>query len=410
MPTPSSTIAETAVLDWLRGAAHPVRATEPDATGTDLEPLTDRLAPAKVVGLGESTRFSRQTYGVRERITRTLVEEHGFRALAIQDSAAVGERINAYVRTGKGDPHTILAGAWRPWRTEEMVATLKWLRGHNERHPDRQVEVIGVAPPSAEPADYDAILDYVRTAAPQHLPQLRAHLDPIRTAHQIDEHVQRHQGIHPGRPFADDARDALTLLSALPGDPDAHRAALAHAGRIVAFHENSVAGQSGFARDERRLAEIVIEHHNRTGARIVFWDGTAHTSGLPIGMGGDEFRGIGSHLRTCFGPRYLSVAIGFHHGDLGVVTAPEPRPDLVDAALGTVDLPAFYIDLRDEAPEDVHRWRRGPARARVISGVYDPAEDDKAHIELNSLAGAFDMLIHIRKATALHWLPEFDGE
>ncbi|MGW1739706.1 hypothetical protein ACWCPQ_12945 [Nocardia sp. NPDC001965] len=38
-------------------------------------------------------------------------------------------------------------------------------------------------------------------------------------------HVQRHQGIHPGRPFAEDARDALTLVDSLPGPADPGAAA-----------------------------------------------------------------------------------------------------------------------------------------------------------------------------------------
>ncbi|MFQ6329483.1 hypothetical protein ACLMAL_25575 [Nocardia sp. CWNU-33] len=53
----ASASAETsAVRDWLRANAHPVTGTDADYRGTDLEPLTDRLAAATVVGLGESMR------------------------------------------------------------------------------------------------------------------------------------------------------------------------------------------------------------------------------------------------------------------------------------------------------------------------------------------------------------------
>ncbi|WP_245551232.1 erythromycin esterase family protein [Nocardia paucivorans] len=422
--TISSTAAVTgdgaAVRAWLRTAAHPLTGTDAEHTDTDLEPLIERLSGATVVGLGESTRFSRQTYGVRERIFRTLVEEHGFRALAIQDGARSGERLDAYVRHGTGDPCTALAGAWRPWRTAEAVATLEWVRAHNERYPDDRVSVFGVEPPTVEPADYDVVLDHVRDIAPERLAELREHLDPIRTAHRIDEHVQRHRGIHPGRPFVEHARQALALVESLSErwvaaasaeEADRRRATvLDRARRIVAFHENSVAGQGGFARDEKPSADTVISWHERTGERIVYWDGIAHTSALPVRMGGSDpavFRGVGSHLRAYFGSRYLSVAIGFHHGDLGVVVAPDPAPDLLEAALATVDLPAFYLNLHGEAPAAVRRWRDGPVPLRVISGVYDPGEDDRARLAPDSLTGAFDALIHIRQATPVRWLPEF---
>ncbi|MFI9632445.1 erythromycin esterase family protein [Nocardia sp. NPDC051929] len=389
---------------WLRDNAIAIDSTDPDSPGTELDGLIARLATATVVGLGESTRFSRQTFGVRERLLRGLVERHGFRALAIQDSARSGERWDRFVTAGAGDPVSVLAGAWRPWRTEESVATLRWIRAYNLAHPDDPVRIFGVEPPRAEPSDYDAVLDYVRRAAPDRLAAIEAHLAPIRTAHQVDEHVQRHQGTHPGRPFAEHAEDALELLTTLP-DTGERASALTHARMIRDFHRQSVASQ-GFARDERPSAETVLEWQRSTGAKIVYWDGLAHTTSLPIVFGTAEFRGTGSHLRTELGERYVSVGIGFHHGDLGAAVAPNPQPDLVDAALGEVELPAYYVDLHAAAPEPVHDWLIGPAKLRTISGVYDPAADATANIRLSSLADAFDVLIHVRETTPVHWLSQ----
>ncbi|WP_280436193.1 erythromycin esterase family protein [Nocardia carnea] len=411
--TSTSTDTADAVHQWLRDNARPVHGTDAADTGPDLRTLTDHLAAATVVGLGESTRFSRQTYGIRDRILRTLVTEHGFRALAIQDSARSGARLDAYVRTGSGDPHTALAGAWRPLRTAETVATLEWLRAYNAEHPGDQVGVFGIRPAAAEPADYDEVLAYAHRWAPDRAGELATHLTPIRSAHRIDEHVQRHQGIHPGRPFAEDARAALELLHSLPqpAGPEAAAAystALDRARLIVDFHENSVAGRGSFGGDEPHPARTIIEHHRTTGARIVYWDGIAHTAGTDTGLGSADtrFHGEGSELRTYFGTAYLSVAIGFHHGDLGTAIAPDPAPDLIDADLATVDLPAYFVDLRADAPPEVRAWRTAPGRLRVISGVYDPAADEAARLEVSSPAAAFDILVHIRQTTPVHWLPE----
>ncbi|SLJ83099.1 Uncharacterised protein [Mycobacteroides abscessus subsp. abscessus] len=54
-------------------------------------------------------------------------------------------------------------------------------------------------------------------------------------------------------------------------------------------------------------------------------------------------------------------------------------------------------------------WLRSPAKLRVISGVYDPAEDEKAHITVPSPAEAFDALVFVRETTPVEWFPEFDG-
>ncbi|MEU7630276.1 erythromycin esterase family protein [Nocardia sp. NPDC049220] len=398
----------TDIHTWLGAHAHMVDSTDPAATGRDLDSLLAGLDSATVVGLGESTRFSRQTFGVRERVFRALVHRHGFRALAIQDSAQSGARWDRFVTTGVSDPETVLSDAWRPWRTEETVAALQWIRAYNRTHPNDPVRIFGVQPVHAEPSDYDTVLTSLRDTAPEQVAAIDAHLAPIRTAHQVDEHVQRYRGVHPGRPFVEHARDALALLEALPDTPE-RATALIHARLIRDFHQYSVAGQGSFARDERPEAETVIEWQRTTGAKIVYWDGLAHTTSARITMESAEFRGVGSHLREHFGDRYISVAIGFHHGNLGVAVAPDPLPDLVDATLGALDLPAYYVDLHADAPESVRRWLTAPAKARTISGVYDPAAEAAAHIRVQSLAAAFDVLIHVRETTPVRWLPQVSG-
>lgn len=64
----------------------------------------------------------------------------------------------------------------------------------------------------------------------------------------------------------------------------------------------------------------------------------------------------GNQLRAHFGTAYRSVGIGFHHGDLGTAQAPAPHPELLDATLGTVDLPAWFVDLCDALPAEVRAW------------------------------------------------------
>lgn len=371
-----------------------------------LDELADRLAhSATVVGIGESTRFSRETFGVRDQLFRRLVRHHGFRALAVQDSAGVGAELDRYVLGGEGSAAAALDHAWRPQRTVELAASLEWIREFNRDHPHDPVRIFGVRPAQAGPEDYDAVLDHTRGSAPERLAELAAHLDPIRTAHRIDEHVQRARGIHPGRPFAEHARDALALLGSLPG-VGAHDDVLARMRLIVDFHEHSVAGRGNYAGEAGEWADVIGDFQRRTGLRTVYWDGIAHTSAAETVLGMAPERGpqptVGSVLRGRYGARYVSVAIGFHHGNLGSVAVPEPAGDLIDARLGEVELPAHWLDLRLDAVRGP--WD-GPAKARVISGVYDPSRDATGYLAVDSLADAFDVLVHIRQASPVHWLP-----
>jgi erythromycin esterase len=285
-----------------------------------------------------------------------------------------------------------------------MAAALEWIRAFNHDHPGDPVRIFGVKPAQATPADYDAVLDHARRAAPHWLAELAAHLEPIRTAHDIDEHVQRARGLHPGRPFAEHARDALAIIEdlaeELPGSSALERMRL-----IVDFHERSVAGRGEYAGDAQVWAETIIGYQRRTGHRVAYWDGIAHTSATPTTLGlapGDGPKPtVGSVLRRHYDTAYASIAIGFHHGDLGVATVPDPDPDWLDARLTTADRPARWLDLRQA---DLRRRWAGPATARVISGVYDPSRDAAEHLAVASLPDAFDVIVHIRQVTPVHRL------
>ncbi|MFE9533672.1 erythromycin esterase family protein [Streptomyces sp. NPDC006691] len=374
-----------------------------------LDELAESVAgPATIVGIGGSTRFSREISGLQDGLLRRLVLHHGFRALAVQDGAEAGAELDRYVSGGAGSAADALAHAWRPQRTEETAAALEWIRAFNRDHPNDPVRVFGVKPAQAGRDDYDAVLAYAHahaSALPEQLAALEAHLGAIRTAHDIDEHVRRARGTHPGRPFADHARDALALVRSLPRT-DGHDRALARMRLIVDFHEHSVAGRGDYGGEAAVWSGVIGDFQQRTGARVVYWDGIAHTSAAETVLGMAPERGaratVGSALRERFGARYVSVAVGFHHGELGSVVVPEPGADLIDARLGAREAPAHWIDLR---AEDVRRRWDGPAKARVISGVYDPDQDATGYIGVASLAGAFDVLVHIRRVSPVRRLP-----
>lgn len=92
------------------------------------------------------------------------------------------------------------------------------------------------------------------------------------------------------------------------------------------------------------------------------------------------------------------MAIGFHHGDLGVAEIPAPASDFLDATLGAAGPARLWRDLRVDPIA-------GPAKLRVISGVYDPVRDADEHLAIRDLPAAFDLLIHLREVTAVRWLP-----
>jgi erythromycin esterase len=137
---------------------------------------------------------------------------------------------------------------------------------------------------------------------------------------------------------------------------------------------------------ERRLADALIAWHERTGQRVVHWGGLAHTvNGLANG------RNAGSHLRSRFGPGYVSIALTFHH--IATLT-PEhvPPADCIEALLGAVDLETYLLDLQGPWPEPAREWLDSPAKARLIG----PSVHE---LRGGPLRTWFDFIIHSRRVT-----------
>ena len=384
--------ATTPTRQWINANAHPL---------DDLSALPEIIGDAVIVGIGETTRAAHEIDHHRLRIFQVLVEELGFRTLAVKDGAIIAERLDDLVRGSGDDPAAALGEAWPPWRTEETVAALEWIRGYNREHPGDPVRVLGTDPAGAQAYHYDAVVDYVRRTAPERLDQIKAHLEGPRSAHRIDEHIQRFRGIHPGKPFAESASDAFELVASLPEDAEREHV-LRYAQVIRDHHASSVAAGMDFGLWMRRAADTLLQRHSDTGAKIVYWDGiasvaNAHTMSVAIDAG-QQFTTIGGHLRDRLGDGYLAMMIGFGEGEIHEgVRVPAPPADYVESVLASGE--PYYLDLRGPAPEEVAAWRRASHKVRVIPGVYDPAEDEKHHVVAASFADWFDVVAYLPRIT-----------
>ncbi len=90
----------------IRAAAHPL------TTDHDHERILAGIGDASLVLIGEATHGTHDFYSLRARITRALIEERGFSAVAIEGDWPDAYRVNRYVQnTGNHvDAVSALAG------------------------------------------------------------------------------------------------------------------------------------------------------------------------------------------------------------------------------------------------------------------------------------------------------------
>jgi protein-L-isoaspartate(D-aspartate) O-methyltransferase len=134
-----------------------------------LDGLLSRIGEARVVLLGEATHGTSEFYRMRERITRTLIEQKGFRFVAIEGDWPDAARVDHYVRHMEYPPSEWTAFARFPtwmWRNAEVRAFVDWMRGLNAgREPSQRAAFHGLDLYSL----YDsirAVLKYLDTVDP----------------------------------------------------------------------------------------------------------------------------------------------------------------------------------------------------------------------------------------------------
>lgn len=174
--------------------------------------------------------------------------------------------------------------------------------------------------------------------------------------------------------------------------------------QLAALASQSLPPGAGLAEIERAVADDTIRWHERTRQKTVYWGGIAHTAvGDPRSVSSPALqthRNAGGHLREHFGSGYASVALTFHHG----TDYPVPPAEFAEAALGSADLPAYFLDLRTRRPAPVDAWLDAPARTRLVGPFYDAREDADHYLSGGSLAEWFDAVAHVREVTPVRAL------
>jgi erythromycin esterase-like protein len=120
--------------------------------GDEYDYLFEMIGDARLVLLGEATHGTHEFYRERAQITKRLIAEKGFSAVAVEADWPDAYRVNRYVR-GQGtatDGDDALAGFKRfptwMWRNTEVLEFVDWLRAQNDsaRAPEMKAGFYGL--------------------------------------------------------------------------------------------------------------------------------------------------------------------------------------------------------------------------------------------------------------------------
>src|SRR5256714_1893791 len=127
---------QTSIIDAVRETAQPL-----EGNARDYDPLLKLIGNSRFCLLGEATHGTHEFYRERAEITKRLIKEKGFTAIAVEADWPDAFRVNRYVRGLSDDRNAdeALSGFRRfptwMWRNIVVQDFVEWLRDYNSSLP-----------------------------------------------------------------------------------------------------------------------------------------------------------------------------------------------------------------------------------------------------------------------------------
>jgi erythromycin esterase-like protein len=409
----------------------------------DYSPLINRIGEARFALLGEASHGTHEFYRERAEITKRLIEEKGFTAIAVEADWPDAYRVNRYVR-GIGedvDAGEALADfrrfpAWM-WRNTEVVAFIEWLRLHNEALPptSRKVGFYGLDLYSLH-ASMKAVLRYLERIDPDAARRAReryACFDHFGEDTQVYGFMTRlnlsttcekeavEQLVEMQQQAAEYSRSDTRLET--DGQFQAEQNARLVKNAEAYYRSMYLEEVSSWNLRDRHMMETLeaLEQHlGREGgpAKIAVWAHNSHLGDArATEMGRRGEINIGQLTRERYGKDAVLIGFTTHHGTVTAASdwgGPAERKSVRPALPGSYE-EAFHNDRAKRFLliwNDIAPSLRGRIEAmleRAIGVIYRPGTERQSHYFQARMPEQFDAVIHFDESRALEPL-EYTSE
>ena len=126
---------EVAFVEWARGSMSRLESLSPGGDDADLESLGRMIGDASVVALTDIAHMGAEATLFRNRVFQYLVENKGFRAIAVESGLLEGRAAHDWVRGGAGTLEQVVARSFSYGFHEDPqnAELLRWLRAYDDR-------------------------------------------------------------------------------------------------------------------------------------------------------------------------------------------------------------------------------------------------------------------------------------
>ena len=400
----------------------------------DYDALIDLVGTRRIVLIGEASHGTHDFYRERARITRRLIDDCGFTAVAVEADWPDAYRVNRYVMglSSDLDANAALSDfrrfpAWM-WRNRDVVDFVEWMRARNDAHsqPDSKARFYGLDLYSLR-ASIEAVIGYLDRVDP-------AEARRARERYSCFDHVGGE-----GQAYG----YALAFEAAIPCENEVvaqlvelRRRAESYLRRDgwVAEDELFFAEQnarvvrnaeeyyqqmyrsdvSSWNLRDRHMAgtlDALLEHLERSLGRtkVVVWEHNSHVGDArATAMGSRGELNVGQLARQRYGAECLNIGLTTYDGRVTAASdwgGPAERkhvrpalPESHEAMLHDVGEPRFWFATTEPG---VHEVLQAPRLERAIGVIYRPETERQSHYFMARLGHQFDAVMHLDRTRAL---------
>ena len=401
----------------------------------DFDPILELAAGTRFVLIGEASHGTHDFYRVRAEITKRLIREFGFTALAVEADWPDAFRVNRYVRAQSDDPNAdeALGGFTRfpqwMWRNADVLDFVGWLRAHNDTRPQGAprvgfygLDLYSMHASMAHVLSYLDVVDAEAATRARHRYACFDHFgeDPQEYGFAVSRGMSESCEHEVVEQLVDMQRAASGWVSRDGRlGADAHFFAQQNA-RLVrnaeAYYRAMFrGGAASWNVRDRHMAETLrtlADHLRATEhkpARLVVW---AHNSHLGNAAATEMTRhgevNLGQLVRHDYGSDALLVGFSTYEGTVTAASdwgAPAQRMAVRPALPGSYEAvlhdagAQLLLDLRQSA--ELRRVLDAPRLQRAIGVIYRPQTERISHYFETRLPEQFDVLLHYDSTRAL---------
>jgi erythromycin esterase-like protein len=401
---------------------------------SDLDPVIELIGDARIVLLGEASHGTHEFYALRAAITKRLIVEEHFDAVAVEADWPDALRVSRYVRGASEDVEATEAlGDFRRfpswmWRNADVLDFVGWLREFNDALPAaRRIGFYGLDLYSLH-ASMEAVLEYLERVDPPAAERARRRYSCFDHFGDDPQTYGYAASVGMTEPCRDDVVRQLIEMQQKAteyvrrdgriaqdeyffAEQNARLATAAEQYYRTMFEERN----STWNLRDTHMADTLdaLARHiekQRGNSRVVVWEHNSHLGDArATDMSARGEVNVGQLVRERWGDDVANIGFTTHTGTVTAATnwggdaeRKRVRPSLDDSyerVFHETGVPAFFLNLRTDSEAKTALRRRRLERA--IGVIYRPQTERISHYFHAELPAQFDGVIHIDHTRAL---------